>query len=60
MEIQQSDDGKKGAFYIEQDGERLAEMTYVWAGETKFIIEHTEVSDKLAGKGAAKNGSNLA
>lgn len=54
MEIQQTDDGKKGAFYIEQGGERLAEMTYVWAGESKFIIEHTEVSDKLAGKGAGK------
>jgi predicted GNAT family acetyltransferase len=54
MEILQSDNGKKGSFYIEQDGERLAEMTYVWAGESKFIIEHTEVSDKLAGKGAGK------
>jgi predicted GNAT family acetyltransferase len=54
MEIQQTDDGKKGAFYIEQDGERVAEMTYVWASDTKFIIDHTEVSDKLAGKGAGK------
>ena len=54
MEIQQSDDGKKGAFYIEENGERLAEMTYVWAGNAKFIIDHTEVSDKLAGKGAGK------
>lgn len=54
MEIQQTDDGKKGAFYIEQDGERFAEMTYVWASDTKFIIDHTEVSDKLAGKGAGK------
>ena len=54
MEILQSDDGKKGAFYIEENGERLAEMTYVWAGSAKFIIDHTEVSDKLAGKGAGK------
>lgn len=54
MEILQSDDGKKGAFYIEQNGERVAEMTYVWAGNAKFIIDHTEVSDKLAGKGAGK------
>jgi uncharacterized protein len=54
MEIQQTDDGKKGAFYIEEHGERLAEMTYVWAGESKFIIDHTEVSDKLAGKGTGK------
>lgn len=54
MNIQQTDDGKKGAFYIEEEGERLAEMTYVWAGAEKFIIDHTEVSDKLAGKGAGK------
>jgi uncharacterized protein len=53
MEIQHRDDGKKGAFYIAQNGEVLAEMTYVWAGE-KMIIDHTEVSDQLAGKGAGK------
>lgn len=54
MDIQHSDDGKKGKFYIEQDGEQLAEMTYVWAGDNKFIIDHTEVSDRLAGKGIGK------
>jgi uncharacterized protein len=54
MEIQQTDDGKKGVFYIEEDGELRAELTYVWAGESKFIIDHTEVSDKLAGKSAGK------
>lgn len=54
MNIQQNDNGKKGAFYIEQEGETLAEMTYVWAGAEKFIIDHTEVSERLAGKGAGK------
>ncbi|NCU03685.1 MAG: N-acetyltransferase [Chitinophagaceae bacterium] len=54
MNIQQTDDGKKGVFFIEEEGERVAEMTYVWAGAEKFIIDHTEVSDKLAGKGAGK------
>lgn len=54
MNIQQEDNGKKGAFYVETDGERLAEMTYTWAGEGMFIIDHTEVSDKLKGKGAGK------
>ncbi len=54
MTIQQTDNGKKGAFYIGENGERLAEMTYVWAGESMFIIDHTEVSDQLAGKGAGK------
>lgn len=54
MNILQTDDGKKGAFYVEENGERLAEMTYVWAGTGMFIIDHTEVSDQLAGKGAGK------
>ncbi|TWI79450.1 hypothetical protein IQ13_3854 [Lacibacter cauensis] len=54
MTIQQTDNGKKGAFYMEENGERLAEMTYVWAVSGMFIIDHTEVSDKLAGKGAGK------
>lgn len=54
MTIQQRDDGRKGAFYIEETGEQLAEMTYVWAGTGLFIIDHTEVSEKLAGKGAGK------
>jgi len=59
MEIQQKDDGKKGMFYIEENGEVLAEMTYVWAAD-KMIIDHTEVSDKLAGKGAGKQLVNQA
>jgi hypothetical protein len=29
-------------------------MTYTWAGQDKIIIDHTEVSDKLKGKGAGK------
>lgn len=53
MEILQKDDGKKGIFFIEQDGNILAEMTYVWAGE-KIIIDHTEVSEVLEGKGIGK------
>jgi predicted GNAT family acetyltransferase len=54
MEILQTDDGNKGKFYIEIDGVELAEMTYVWRGTDRIIIEHTEVSDQLKGKGAGK------
>ena len=54
MEIQQHDDGKIGAFFIEWEGSREAEMTYVWAGATRIIIDHTEVSDKLRGKNAGR------
>jgi len=42
--------GKKGMFYVEIDGNILAEMVYSMASPTKMIIEHTEVSDELRGK----------
>ena len=42
--------GKKGLFYVEIDGNILAEMVYSMASPTKMIIEHTEVSDELRGK----------
>jgi uncharacterized protein len=54
MEIQQHDDGKKGKFFIEQDGAELAQMTYVWVGTERIIIDHTEVDDRLRGKSAGK------
>lgn len=54
MQIKQEDNGNKGRFYIVLDGSVAAEMTYVWAGNTRFIIDHTEVSPVLKGKGAGK------
>lgn len=54
MEIQHEDDGKRGRFFVEIAGEKLAEMTYVWSGENKFIIDHTEVNDQLRGKNVGK------
>lgn len=41
-------------FYVEQDGAVLAEMVYNMPFPDKMIIEHTEVSDALAGKGVGK------
>ena len=29
-------------------------MTYTWAGDSKFIIDHTEVSEEFNGKGVGK------
>jgi hypothetical protein len=54
MDVQHRDSGTKGAFFVEQDGRQLAEMTYVWAGKERIIIDHTEVSDELRGQGAGK------
>lgn len=54
MEIQLENNGKKGAFYVEEDGERLAAMAFTMAGEHKMIIDHTEVSDRLRGQNAGR------
>jgi hypothetical protein len=51
MEIKQIDNGKKGAFYIEIDNIKVAEMTYSHADPDKIIIDHTEVSETLKGQG---------
>ena len=54
MEVQQKEEDEKGQFYIEIEGTVLAKMTYVWAGNDRIIIDHTEVNDLLKGKGAGK------
>ncbi|WP_332606163.1 GNAT family N-acetyltransferase [Acinetobacter sp. ESBL14] len=51
MSIQQTDDGKHGAFKL-FEGEVLAgEMAYTWAGDSMLIIDHTDVSDQFRGQG---------
>jgi predicted GNAT family acetyltransferase len=54
MEIKNRDDSKRGEFYIETEGKRLATMTYIYAGPQLMIIDHTEVSPELKGMGAGK------
>lgn len=51
MEIKHTDNGRKGAFYVEIEGTRTAEMTYSHAGTEKIIIDHTEVDESLKGQG---------
>lgn len=49
------ENGSKGAFVaIAEDGTRAGEMTYSWAGQDKFIIDHTEVEEQYAGMGVGK------
>ncbi len=54
MEIKQEDNGKKGKFFVEIDSKIVGEMTYVWAGTDRIIIDHTQVDEVLKGKGAGK------
>jgi len=51
IKIEHEHDGKRGSFFVQNGGERLAEMVYVKAGSQKMIIEHTEVDDSLKGEG---------
>jgi len=54
MQIQTDEHGAKGAFFIEQDGEWIAEMTYRKSGD-RMTIDHTEVDESLQGKGVGKD-----
>lgn len=51
MEIQHFDDGKKGRWIAMENGVQAGEMTYVWAGDDKFIIEHTIGNPEFKGVG---------
>lgn len=37
-------------FFIEEGGEKLAEITYVDSGDQEITIDHTFVSEKLRGQ----------
>lgn len=51
MEIQHTDDGKKGHFQAMEGDVQAGLMTYVWAGEDKFIIDHTVGNPEFKGVG---------
>lgn len=54
MNITHTDDGKHGAFTADDNGRRAGEMTYTWAGETMFIIDHTDVDEAFKGQGVGR------
>ncbi len=55
MEIKRDEHGRKGAFYIDQDGEWVAELTYVRTGDNLMVIDHTEVDEELRGGDAGRD-----
>ncbi|MBY0433817.1 MAG: N-acetyltransferase [Cyclobacteriaceae bacterium] len=54
MNIQHEEIGNHGTFFVEQNGERVAYMTYSKAGTTRIIIDHTEVSEALKGQNVGR------
>ena len=55
MEIQREEHGKRGAFFIDEEGEWIAEMTYIKSGKGEITIDHTEVDKKLRGENIAED-----
>ena len=51
IELKINDNGK-GSFFIDEEGDRLAEMVIGVSGNN-LTVYHTEVSDKLKGQGIA-------
>jgi len=45
---------KNGYFYVSVDGQSEAKLTFVFAGNDKIIIDHTEVDPGNNGKGFGK------
>jgi predicted GNAT family acetyltransferase len=60
MQVKNEGNNAGGRFYVEENNEVLAEMSYRWQNDHVFVIEHTEVSEKLAGKGVGKELVNAA
>lgn len=54
MQIQIEQTETTGAFFILQQNERVAEMTFIKPNPSTIAIEHTEVSEVLRGTGAGK------
>lgn len=54
MEIIHKDYGRGGEFLAVEDGFEMGEMTYVWGGDEKIIIDHTGVSPKYSNQGIGK------
>lgn len=52
--IEIEDDGRKGRFLIYDDEDLAGELGFTWAGDDKFIIDHTEVDKAFGGKGFGK------
>lgn len=44
----------RGAFFLERDGEHVAELTYSRMNDAKVIIDHTEVDPALGGQGIGR------
>ena len=52
--VEREGDGRRGRFVSYVDGEFAGEMSFVWAGASKFIIDHTGVEPRFGGRGIGR------
>ncbi len=55
MEIKEERTGKKGEFYIEENGDRVAMIQYFDSADGQIIVYHTEVDASLRGQGVGED-----
>lgn len=55
MQFQHKDNGQQGEFFTLNDaGQLIAEISYVWRNENTIVADHTWVDDCLRGQGVAR------
>ena len=55
MNFEYQDNGRKGEFFLKNEqGQRIAEISYVWSNDKTIIADHTWVDDSLRGHGMAR------
>lgn len=52
--IQHQESASRGAFVIQRDGRRIAEMTYTRTNPALVVVDHTFVDPSLRGQGVAR------
>lgn len=52
--IHHQEQDAKGSFCVEDDGQRLADMTYSRTNRAVVIVDHTEVAHSLSGQGVGR------
>lgn len=54
IEIKKIDEGTKGYFGAFDDDKEAGRMSYTFVGETRMILDHTEVNDAYRGQNIGK------
>lgn len=59
-QISHEDKQRGGSFYIEEDGNRIAELTYARPGASVIVIDHVGVDPSIEGRGVGRSLLNAA